>query len=109
MEKKVIDYLEKDLDLEDLFKKEFNEVCNFVISNMDLSLLKYNNSNDFLFNFKNMFYVNVNFNIQNNKDYYKINEIRRDLIKKVGYCEYINIEKSVFDLYYKIISNKKSE
>lgn len=105
----MIDYLEKDLDLEVLFKKEFNNVCDFVMCNMDLNLLKNSNSDDFLFNLKNMFYVNVNFNIQNNKEYYKINEIRKDLIKKVGYYDYINIEKGVFDLYYTIILNKKNE
>lgn len=96
----------ENLNLQELFQKELNKVCMFVKNNMDLRNNDTKKSQDYLFHLKNMFYINVNFNIQNNKEYYKINEIRKDLIKEIGYYYYIQIEKNIFDSYYEQISNK---
>lgn len=96
--------MNEEIKILDIFKIEFKKVCDFVIRNMEF---KKSNSFDENFYIKNTFYVNVVFNIQNNIDFQKINEIRTDLVEKVGYYNYIESEKEILEEYYNKLCNNQ--
>ncbi len=94
------------VDLKELFVKEFNKVCNFVKENIDFDKIIVKNDQDVLFHIRNILFINVNFNIQNNINYININKLRKELIKEIGYYEYNQLEQSILEIYYKNIVNK---